>query len=151
MFILNKTAQQSSYLVSSGVQDPYTGFTIRTTATARKQIREMINMGMIPKYRDKGLDNEEASKALAEIYILSVPSSGESDTKGGDVHYFPSKRTNHLIEIRTAFHSKYKTFFTVMRGGFADIIHMSEKRYQVKKTRSRHFFKSKQKYSHIQH
>ncbi len=58
-----KIVAMSPALVSSGVSDSYTGFTIRTTITLRKQFRELIKNGKIPKYKDMKLSNEELSKA----------------------------------------------------------------------------------------
>lgn len=146
-----KIVAMSPSLVSSGVSDSYTGFTIRTTITLRKQFRELIKNGKIPKYKDMKLSNEELSKVIAEIFNMSIVSIAENGTSGGDLHYFPSKRTNHLIEIRKSFSpSTYGSFFTVMRGGYADIIQIA-KHIPVKSTRSREFFKQNEKYKGIQH
>ena len=146
-----KIVAMSPALVSSGVSDSYTGFTIRTTITLRKQFRELIKNGKIPKYKDMKLSNEELSKAIAEIFNMSIIAIAENGTSGGDLHYFPSKRTNHLIEIRKSFSpSTYGSFFTVMRGGYADIIQIA-KHIPVKSTRSREFFKQNEKYKGIQH
>ena len=94
MLIITKVGQQSPDLIESGVTDPYLGRQIRTTISIRKQLQEMIKSGMIPKYKDKHLDKYDLAKAVAEIYSLSSPRAGEKEDHGGDVHYFPSNKTN---------------------------------------------------------
>jgi len=146
-----KIVAESTALVSSGVSDVYTGFSIRTTIKVRKQFRELIKNGKIPKYKDMKLSNEELSKAIAEIFNRSIISIAEQGTSGGDLHYFPSKVSNHLIEIRKSFSkSTYGSFFTVMRGGYADVIQIGTHK-PVKKTKSREYYKQKEKYRGIQH
>lgn len=150
-FFMFKITAMSDSIVSSGVRDNYTGFEIRTTINVRKQFRELIQQGRIPKYKDMKFSNEELSRIIADIFNRSIVSIKEQGTSGGDLHYFPSKKSNNLIEIRKSFSpSTFKSFFTVMRGGYADIITISD-HYTVKKTRSREYFKSNEKYKGIQH
>jgi hypothetical protein len=136
----------SSPLVLSGVSDNK-GFEIRTTIRVRKEFRDLIIKGKIPKFNtispdQRKISNEELSKFIADVFNAS--SFEES-------HFFISNKDNSLVEIRESiFPSVYKHFFVVRRNGFADIIYIGNPK-PVRSKRKPEYFKGKDKYKHVVH